>query len=99
MTVVIQRRKFVVALGGALMACPLAARAQTPGLPVIGYLGPEAPDRFASRLSAFHKGLGETGFIEGRNVTIEYRWADSHLDRMPALAAELGRRQVTVITA
>jgi putative ABC transport system substrate-binding protein len=98
----LRRREFLTLLGGVAASTTLAPRAtlaQTSNMPVIGYLAPESPDRFASRLNAFHKGLGETGYVEGRNVAIEYRWADSRQDRLPELAAELVRRKVTVIAA
>ena len=93
-----QRRQFITVLGGAVV-WPLVAHAQQPAIPVIGYLGSETPDRFATRLTAFRQGLGTTGFDEGRNVAIEFRWADGQPDRLPALAADLVRRQVTVLTA
>ncbi|MBR1144715.1 ABC transporter substrate-binding protein [Bradyrhizobium sp. AUGA SZCCT0431] len=92
-----KRRKFLGILGGAV-ALPIMARAQ-PAIPVIGYLGAESAARFASRLEAFRRGLRSTGFDEGRNVTIEYRWAEGRNDRLPALAAELVSRQVSVIVA
>jgi putative tryptophan/tyrosine transport system substrate-binding protein len=93
-----RRREFIALLGGAA-SWPLAALAQQPTMPVIGYLGSESPDLFAGRLSAFHQGLSETGFVEGQNVAIEYRWAENQYDRFPALLADFIRRKVTVIVA
>ena len=96
-----RRRDFVALLGSAatsLILWPLAARAQ-PRMPVIGYLGAESPDRFASRLRVFHDGLAAAGFTEGRNVVIEYRWAEGNNERLPALAAELVRHPVSVLAA
>ncbi|TMJ85188.1 MAG: ABC transporter substrate-binding protein [Alphaproteobacteria bacterium] len=93
-----RRRKLIAMLGGAAAAWPLAARAQQPALPVVGFLDNRSSDGMASRLAAFHKGLKEVGLVEGENVTIVYRWAEDRLDRLPEMASELARQATVIVT-
>jgi putative tryptophan/tyrosine transport system substrate-binding protein len=94
-----RRREFIAGLGGMTAAWPPTARAEQTAIPVLGYLNASTPELNAGSVAALRRGLNQAGFIEGRNLTIEYRWAEGHLDRRPALAADLVQRQVSVIVA
>ena len=94
-----RRREFITFIGGAAVSWPLIARAQQLAIPVVGFLDPRSLEGVTKRLRGFRQGLKETGHIEGENVTIEYRWAENQLDRLPELAADLVRRQAAVIIA
>src|SRR5260221_14475395 len=92
-----KRREFITLLGGATVAWPLAADAQQAALPVVGYLNFGSPESDASRLTGLRRGLNQSGYVEGRNLVIEYRWAGNQVDRLPALAADLVKLRVAVI--
>src|SRR4051794_16242894 len=94
-----RRREFIILLTGATVGRPLPAHAQQPAMPVIGFLNSTSPEAIADRLRGFHRGLKESGYVDGENVTIAYRFAENQNDRLPALAAELVQRRVDVIVA
>ena len=94
-----RRREFIGLLGGVAVTFPFETRAQQPMVPVVGFLGIRSPAELTHLVGAFRQGLKETGYVEDRNVEIEYRWAENHYDRLPTLATELADRRVTVIAA
>src|SRR5262245_58403597 len=95
----IRRRDFITLLGGAAAAWPVMARAQQPVMPAIGYLHSASPEPYSAMIAAFRQGLAEPGYVDGRNVTIDYRWAEGQFNRLPALAAELVARRPAVLVA
>ena len=94
-----RRREFITLIGGAAVTWPLSVGAQQSAIPVIGFLDPRSPEGVLNRLRGLREGLKETGFVEGENVTVEYRWAENQVDRLPELAADLVRRQAALIIA
>ena len=94
-----RRREFIAVIGGGAVAWPLAARAQQPALPVIGFLSARSPEDSVQVLEAFHQGLGDGGFVSGRNVEVEYRWARGDYGRLPTLASEIVKQRVAVLVA
>jgi putative ABC transport system substrate-binding protein len=94
-----KRREFITLIGGGAISWPLAARAQQSATPVIGFLSSASPDKYTIRLDAFRQGLKEVGYVEGQNVTVEYRWAEGQNQRLDTLGAELVQRQVNVLVA
>src|SRR6516165_5544729 len=94
-----RRREFIALLGSGVAAWPLATHAQQPTMPVVGFLNSSSPDGYAHFVAAFHQGLKETGYVEGQNVAIEYRWAEGRIERLPALTTDLVQRRVAVIAA
>jgi hypothetical protein len=94
-----RRRKFIALVGGTAAAWAFAARAQQPTTPVVGFIHQGSPDTYSGEMFAFHQGLSETGFVEGRNVVMEYRWADGKYDQLPAFSADLINRPIGVICA
>src|SRR5215469_17021380 len=94
-----RRRDFIALIGGTAVAWPLTARSQQPAIPAVGYLSSGTSAGFTHFVDAFRQGLSETGYVDGRNVTFQFRWAEGHEDRLPALAADLVGRRVVVIAA